>query len=105
MVLAAKNSPLVSGAAAGSRPAPSVGWVRLLRAICIKGERVEADTVLQLDRITASELISANKAERAPQQSQAPVQTSGQATKTAEVKKPAAAAAATPPNKDTHHVR
>lgn len=105
MALAAKNSPLVSGGVVVNRAASSAGSVRLLRAICIKGERQEVGTVLQLDRITASELISAGKAERAPQQSQAPVQTSAHDNKTAEVKKPAAGAAATPPNKDTHHVR
>lgn len=105
MVLAAKNSPLVSGGAVVNRAASSAGSVRLLRAICIKGVRQEVGTELQLDRVTASELISAGKAERAPQQSQALVQTSGQATKTAEVKKTAAAAAAIPPNKETHHVR
>lgn len=105
MALAAKNSPLVSGGVVVNRAASSARPVRLLRAICIKGERQEVGTVLQLDRITASELISAGKAELAPQQSQAPVQTPAQDTKAAEVKKSAAASAATPPNKDTHHVR
>lgn len=79
MVLAANNSPLVSGGSAG-KPA-AAGPVRLLRAICIKGERIEADTVLQLDRVTASDLVSSGKAERVTQQAPA-VQTPAPASPT-----------------------
>ena len=97
MVLAAKNSPLVSGGSAG-KPAPAAGPVRLLRAICIKGERIEVDTVLQLDRTLASELISACKAVRvavAPAPVQTPVQD--------KEKKPGAPPAPST-KKDPHHV-
>ncbi len=98
MALAAKNSPLVSGG--GGRPAaPAAGPVRLLRAICIKGERLEAGTEMQLERILASELISAGKAERVP------VQTPAQAADAAKAKKSAAPAAVTTLIKDTHHVQ
>lgn len=104
MALASTGSPLVSGGLGVNRKAaPAAGPVRLLRAICIKGERIEPGTVLQLDRALSSELISANKAERVPALL-APVQTPAQAAEAAKAKKPAAAAAATPQQKDPNHV-
>jgi hypothetical protein len=60
MALEATGSPLVSGGGF----APAAGQVRILRAICVKGERVEVGAVVTLDRGLVSELISAGKAER-----------------------------------------
>lgn len=104
MAIAAKGSPLVSGGGGATRSAaPAAGPVRLLRAICIKGQRIEPGALLQLDRALASELISAGKAERTAALL-APVQTPAQAADAAKAKKPAAAAAATPQLKDPNHV-
>jgi len=102
MALTAKNSPLVSGGISPSRAAPASTSVRLVRAICINGERVEVGTVLTLDRIAAVDLITAGKAERVTGPA-APVQTSAQGgdAKTSRKLPPAAS----PLQKDLNHVQ
>lgn len=61
MTLTAHNSALVQGMRPGRRAS---GPVRLLRAVCIKGERVEAGELVHADPALASELIGAGKAVR-----------------------------------------
>jgi hypothetical protein len=67
MTLTAKHSPLVRGAAVAAPQGQM--RLRLVRAICITGQRLEAGTYLQhgqVDMATAAELVSAGKAERVP---------------------------------------
>lgn len=64
MALTTTDAALVQGGAA--RPAAPARQieVRLVRAIVLGGQRVEPGATLQLDRVFASTLISAGKAER-----------------------------------------
>ena len=98
MALTAQNSPLVSGATYdlkngrhGARP----GRLRVVRAICIAGQRIEVGEIVNLDAATASELISAGKLMREPIPAAAP-------TPASKDNKPAAATTAA---KDKDHVQ
>lgn len=69
MALTAQNSPLVSGAAFDlkrGRLGAVPGRLRVVRAFCIRGERQEVGSIVQLEAATASELISAGKLVREP---------------------------------------
>lgn len=103
MALTANHSPLVAGGIGVARASAAVAPVRLVRAICIGGERIDVDTVLQLDRVTASDLVSSGKAVRdlVPR---GPVQTPAQAIAAQALKK-STSSVATPPKKDTHHAQ
>lgn len=64
MALTTADAALVQGGAAKpAAPARQIE-VRLVRAIVMGGQRVEPGTTLQLDRVFASTLVSAGKAER-----------------------------------------
>lgn len=82
MPLDSKGSALVAGSNAGGGPA-ATERVRVLRAFCIRGERQEAGTVLDVPRYFARELVSVAKAElvtaeasQAPAAESAPAPTS-----------------------------
>lgn len=94
MALTANNSPLVAGGVRAAKAPALVAPVRLLRAICIGGERIEADTVLQLDRVTASDLVSSGKAVRDAKPA-GPVHTPAQAIEAQALKKSTSSVAST----------
>jgi hypothetical protein len=77
-MLASKDSPLVpSRGPAGTKPAS----VELLavRAFCVGGQRIEPGTRRVFDARFAVELISANKAIRAPAAPPEPIKTAAKA--------------------------
>lgn len=74
MPVTVDNSGLVAGVV---QPAFKTTRIKLGRAICIGGKRIEPGTTIDVDRQLAAMLIGANKAERAPEETPkpAPVQT------------------------------
>ena len=69
MALTAQNSPLVSGATydlKNGRHGAKPGRLRVVRAICIAGRRIDVGEIVNVDAATASELISAGKLVREP---------------------------------------
>ena len=93
MALTAQNSPLVAGSEFDlkqGRLAAKAGQLRVVRAICVKGQRIEVGEIARgLDPSTATELISAGKLVREP----VPAEPSTD-KKSADTSKPTAKAAA-----------